>query len=163
MENLNLHATAPISGVAYLRNGSPRTPETDILEFQRRQIEARAAQDGVKLVRYYSDTAKFPRPGLAQLLVDAQRGDFSVVYVETLYRIDRRLERVVIVVQQLCQAGVSLVTIHENFDLRNPETQALFFAAVALNEQFSALPSRKPTRQSARAGSLPSKPEYSND
>ena len=163
MENVNLQATAPISGVAYLRNGSPPTPETDILEFQRRQIEARAAQDGVKLVRFYADTAKFPRPGLAQLLADAQMGDFSVVYVETLYRIDRRLGRVVKVVQQLCQAGVGLVSLRQNFDLRSPETQGLFFAAVALNEQFSALPSRKPTRQSARAGSLPSKPEYSND
>ena len=163
MKNLNLQATAPISGVAYLRNGSPPTPETDILEFQRRQIEARAAQDGVRLVRYYSDIAKFPRPGLAQLLADAQMGDFSVVYLETLHRIDRRLERVLPVVRKLWQARVRLVTIRENFDLRNPETQALFFAAVALNEQLSALLSRKPTRQSARAGSLPSKPEYSND
>ncbi|MEI7846792.1 MAG: recombinase family protein [Chloroflexota bacterium] len=159
MENVNLQATAPISGVAYLRNGSPPTPGTDILEFQRRQIEARAAQDGVKLIRFYSDNPQrhFPRTGLAHLLADVQMGNFSVVYVETLYRIDRRLARVVRVVQQLCQVGVSLVTVRENFDLRSPETQGLFFAAVALNEQFSALPSRKPTRQSARTGSLPFK------
>jgi len=154
MENVNLQATAPISGVAYLRNGSPPTPETDILEFQRRQIEARAAQDGVKLVRFYADTAKFPRPGLAQLLADAQMGDFSVVYVETLYRIDRRLERVLPVVQQLWQAGVRLVTLRENFDLRHPETQTLFFMAAALNEQLSAARAQKTARANPRSAQL---------
>jgi DNA invertase Pin-like site-specific DNA recombinase len=156
MENINLQAAAPISGVAYLRNGSPPTPETDILEFQRRQIEARAVQDGVKLVRFYSDIPQrhFPRAGLAHLLADARMGDFSVVYVDTLYRIDRRLERVLPVVRKLWQAGVRLVTVRENFDLRNPETQALFFAAVALNEQLSAARAQKTARANLRSAQL---------
>jgi DNA invertase Pin-like site-specific DNA recombinase len=86
-------------------------------------------------------------------LADSQTGDFSVVYVEKLYRIDRRLARVVMVVQQLWQAEVSLITIRENFDLRCPETQGLFFAAVALNEQFCASRSPQPERTSARTNS----------
>ena len=101
MKNLHLPATAQNLGVAYLRYGFPPAPETDLLEFQKRQIEARAAQDGVSLVRFYADTSKFPRPGLAQLLADSQTGEFGVVYVQTLHRIDRRLARVVPVVQQL--------------------------------------------------------------
>jgi DNA invertase Pin-like site-specific DNA recombinase len=127
----------PLSAAAYLRCRSFQEPDFYTLDVQRHQIETHAIQDGVTLVKFYSEPCQHnsQRPAIAQLMADAQKGNFAILYVDTLRRIDRRLEWITNLTKELYEANVSLVSISEGFDMRNADTRLRFFAFMSVSEQ----------------------------
>lgn len=127
----------PLFAAAYLRCRSCHESDFYTLDVQRHQIETRANKDGVTLVKFYFEPCQhnLQRPAIDQLIADAQKGSFAILYVDTLRRIDRRLERITNLTQQLYEADVSLVSIGEGFDMRNAETRLRFFSFMAVSEQ----------------------------
>ncbi|MCX6080385.1 MAG: recombinase family protein [Chloroflexi bacterium] len=127
----------PLFAAAYLRCRSCHESDFYTLDVQRHQIETRANQDGLTLVKFYSESGpnNLQRPAIDQLMADAQKGNFAILYVDTLRRIDRRLERVTNLAKRLHEANVSLVSIGEGFDMRNVDTRLRFFSFMSVSEQ----------------------------
>ena len=131
-----------VSGAAYIRYSSSMQDESFTLEAQLRQINARAASEGVEIVKVYSDPAlsayknKY-RPGIAQMLEDACKGIFSVVYIHKVDRLARRLEWAIDIVKQLQAVDVTLKAVEQNFDLTVPEGKFIFHMLGSLGEFYS--------------------------
>jgi DNA invertase Pin-like site-specific DNA recombinase len=136
MQTNNPHPN-PLFAAAYLRCRSSQPSDFYTLDVQRHQIETRANQDGVTLVKFYSEPCQnnSQRPAIDQLMADAQKGNFAILYVDMLRRIDQRLERITNLAKQLYEANVSLVSIGEGFDMRNADTRIRFFSFMFVSEQ----------------------------
>ena len=81
-------------GAAYIRYSSSMQDESFSLEAQLRQIQNRAAAEGVEIVKIYSDAATSAyknkyRPGITQMLDDARKGAFRILYVHKVDRLAR--------------------------------------------------------------------------
>lgn len=128
--------------VAYIRYSSSAQDDSFSLEAQLRQIQLRTASDGADFLHSYSDPAtsayrnKF-RPGITQMLEDARKGLFDVVYVHKVDRLARRLEWSIEIVKQLHEAGVVLKAVEQNFDLATPEGKLMFHLLGSLGEFYS--------------------------
>jgi len=132
----------PKLGVGYIRYSSEMQSNSFSLEAQKRQILERARQDGVVIVKFYADEAMSAyrqkrRPGIIQMLQDAQKGMFDVVYVHKIDRLARRLEWALETIRHLKQAGVSLRAVEQRFDLTTPEGKLLFNFLASLGEFYS--------------------------
>ncbi|NPA76907.1 MAG: recombinase family protein [Candidatus Diapherotrites archaeon] len=132
----------PELGVGYIRYSSEMQSGSFSLEAQKRQILERARQDEVVIVKFYADEAMSAyhqkrRPGITQMLQDATKGMFDVVYVHKIDRLARRLEWALEIIRHLGQAGVSLRAVEQRFDLTTPEGKLLFSFLGALGEFYS--------------------------
>ncbi|HNE05025.1 MAG TPA: recombinase family protein, partial [Anaerolineales bacterium] len=130
------------TGSAYIRYSSTMQDDSFSLDAQLRQIKIRAASDGVEIVKVYSDPAtsaysKKNRPGLEEMLADAKRGLFKFAYVHKLDRLSRRLEWALEIVKILQNAGVTLRSVEQKFDLDTPDGKLLFAMLGSLGEFFS--------------------------
>lgn len=130
------------TGSAYIRYSSTMQDDSFSLDAQLRQIKIRAASDGVEIVKVYSDPAtsaysKKNRPGLEAMLADAKRGLFKFAYVHKLDRLSRRLEWALEIVKILQNAGVTLRSVEQKFDLDTPDGKLLFAMLGSLGEFFS--------------------------
>ncbi|WP_338531804.1 recombinase family protein [Nitratireductor thuwali] len=101
----------------YARYSSDNQREASI-EDQFRLCEEHAAREGWKVVQRHSDAAisgssMILRPGIQQLLTDAQRGLFDIVLAEALDRLSRDQEDVAGLYKRLRFAGVKIVTLSE--------------------------------------------------
>ncbi len=100
----------------YARYSSDNQRDASI-EDQLRQCREYAARQGWIITDYYSDRAlsgaSLIRPGIQELLSDAQAGHFDIILSEALDRISRDQEDVAAVFKRLRFAGVSIVTLSE--------------------------------------------------
>jgi DNA invertase Pin-like site-specific DNA recombinase len=109
--------------------------DNQLLEL-RRYIEAR----GWTAISEYVDVmsgAKDRRPGLDDLVRDARRRKFDAVIVWKLDRLGRSLRHLVLLMEELQQLGVALVSLGEGLDLSTPagRLQAGLLAVVASFER----------------------------
>lgn len=140
-----LHSVSSSSksfGAAYIRYSSTMQEDSFSLDAQLRQIHARAASDGVEIVKVYSDPATSAyknryRPGINQMLEDARRGSFQYLYVHKVDRLARRLEWAIDIVKQLQRMDVVLRAVEQNFNLDMPEGKLMFHLLGSLGEFYS--------------------------
>jgi len=112
-----------------------QTCENQLLEL-RRYIDAR----GWTTISEYVDVmsgAKDRRPGLDDLVRDARRRKFDAVIVWKLDRLGRSLRHLVLLMEELQQLGIALVSLGERLDLSTPagRLQAGLLAVVASFER----------------------------
>jgi DNA invertase Pin-like site-specific DNA recombinase len=82
-----------------------------------------ARQRGWKVTAVYSDRisgAKDTRPGLAELMTAARRGEFDVLLVWRFDRLSRSAAHFLATVQELERIGVDLVSHQEQLDTTTP-------------------------------------------
>ncbi|UUP17070.1 recombinase family protein [Nitratireductor thuwali] len=101
----------------YARYSSDNQRDASI-EDQFRLCQEYAVREGWRPVERYSDAAisgssTIRRPGIQQLLTDAQRGRFDAVLAEALDRISRDQADVATLYKHLKFAGVTIVTLAE--------------------------------------------------
>jgi len=136
------HPPQKMLGAAYIRYSSSMQDDSFSLEAQLRQIQARAASEGIEIVKIYSDPATSAyknkyRPGIAQMLEDARKGQFAMLYVHKVDRLARRLEWAIEIVKQLQREEVTLKAVEQNFDLSTPEGKLMFHLLGSLGEFYS--------------------------
>ncbi len=133
---------APKIGVGYIRYSSEMQSDSFSLEAQRRQILERARRDGVTIVKFYADEAISAyrhkhRPGITEMLRDAQQGRFDILYVHKIDRLARRLEWALEIIHLLQQSKVVLKAVEQDFDLEKAEGKLLFSLLASLGEFYS--------------------------
>jgi len=116
--------------------------ESFSLEAQLRQIKARAAMEGVEIVKVYADPAMSAyknrfRPGIAEMLEDSRKDLFDTLYVHKVDRLARRLEWSLEIVNKLRLQDVTLKAVEQNFDLSTPEGKLMFHLLSSLGEFYS--------------------------
>jgi site-specific DNA recombinase len=109
----------------YTRISTDETLQKYSLEAQRDRLEAAArAQYGddwtlFKMYRDQESGTHMRRPGLAEMLVDAQARSFDVLLVYRVDRLSRKLRQLAQMVDDLTEWGVALKSITEPFDSGN--------------------------------------------
>jgi DNA invertase Pin-like site-specific DNA recombinase len=91
-------------------------------------LRATAKQRGYEVVREYSDTASGPkqkRPGLEQLMDDAQRGKLDAILVAAFDRVARSTRHFLDVLDELNRLNVEFVSVKENIDTGGPLGRSL--------------------------------------
>src|SRR6478736_2426841 len=86
------------------------------------ELRAYAAQHGFTVVKEYTDVisgAKAERPGLDELIVDAEAHRFGVVLAVKLDRLGRSVLNVVTLVQRLKALNVSVICTSQGIDNRD--------------------------------------------
>ena len=132
----------PNQAAAYIRYSSNMQDDNFSLDAQLRQIKARAAADGVPIVKVYSDpatsayTKKF-RPGIVEMLKGARNKEFGFLYVHKVDRLARRLEWAIDIAKQIGERGIILKAVEQNFDVRTPEGKLMFHLLGSLGEFYS--------------------------
>ena len=100
----------------YARYSSDKQREASI-EDQVRLCEERAAREGWRVVKRYTDHAisgaSLVRTGIQALMQDAQSGKFDLVLTESLDRISRDQEDIAGLYKRLRFAGVKIYTLSE--------------------------------------------------
>src|SRR5262245_35141404 len=100
----------------YARYSSDKQREASI-EDQVRLCEERAAREGWKVIKRYTDHAisgaSLLRPGIQALMQDAQAGKVDLVLTESLDRISRDQEDIAGVYKRLRFVGVTIHTLSE--------------------------------------------------
>ena len=116
--------------VAYLRVSTEGQMGEDKygLPAQREHITAYAEREGLKITRWYSDEglsgAMVDRPGLQELIQDAEKGDFNLVLVAKMDRIARDLFVQLWVEKELTKTDVELISVTEPFGGNDPMNTA---------------------------------------
>jgi DNA invertase Pin-like site-specific DNA recombinase len=85
-------------GTAYIKYSSTMQDDSFSLEAQSRQILARAAAEGVAIIKIYSDPATSAyknkyRSGITEMLENVRRGRYEILHVHKVDRLARRLKR----------------------------------------------------------------------
>jgi DNA invertase Pin-like site-specific DNA recombinase len=96
-----------------------------------------AAARGYQIVGEYSDTisgSKAKRPGLDQLMADAQRGKFDVVIVRAFDRAARSVKHFLEILDELNHLNIALVSFRENIDTGGPLGRAMVVIVGAIAE-----------------------------
>jgi DNA invertase Pin-like site-specific DNA recombinase len=96
-----------------------------------------AKQRGCEIVHEYTDVisgAKSKRPGLDQLMADARRHRFDVVFVVAFDRIARNVRHFLDVLDELNQLGIEFVSKRENIDTSGPLGRAMLTIVGAISE-----------------------------
>jgi len=127
---------------AYIRYSSNMQDDNFTLDAQLRQIKARAAAEGLVIVKVYSDPAtsaytKRYRPGIVEMLKGAHKGEFGILYVHKVDRLARRLEWAIDIAKQIGKDGVVLKAVEQNFDVSTPEGKLMFHVLGSLGEFYS--------------------------
>ena len=140
--NNNTPLSSKIRAAAYVRYSSVMQNDSFTLEAQLRQIKLRAASDGIDIVKVYSDPANSAyknrfRPGINEMLQDAQKKDFDLLYVHKVDRLARRLEWAIEIVKELQGLDINLKAVEQNFDLATPEGKLMFHLLGSLGEFYS--------------------------
>ena len=87
-----------------------------------------ASQRGYVIVNEYSDVisaARARRPGLAELMADAHRGQFDVVLVWAADRLARSVKHFLEVLDELNHRNIEFVSFRENLDTGGPLGRAV--------------------------------------
>ena len=99
------------------------TPDQHV-ENQLLDLRKLAAQRGFEVSREYCDRgvsgSKAKRPGLDAMLVDARRGEFSVLMVAAFDRIARSTKNFLEIVDELHELGIEFISAREAIDTSGP-------------------------------------------
>ncbi len=113
-------------------------PDKPSLTQQRERIEASCTSQDWELERVYQDVisgAKSERPGLDQMLRDAEAGSFGrVVFLKT-DRLGRNLKDLLTIAERLRDLRIDLVSVTEGFDTRTPVGK-MFFQFLGMFAEF---------------------------
>jgi DNA invertase Pin-like site-specific DNA recombinase len=107
------------------------------LETQLLDLREMAKQRGCEVVREFTDIisgTKSKRPGLDQLMADAQRHRFDVVLVAAFDRIARNVRHFLDVLDELNHLGIEFVSKRENIDTSGPLGRAMLTIVGAISE-----------------------------
>ncbi len=107
------------------------------LETQLYDLREMAKLRGCEIVHEYTDIisgSKAKRPGLDQLLADARRHRFDVVFVVAFDRIARNVRHFLDVLDELNQLGIEFVSKRENIDTSGPLGRAMLVIVGAISE-----------------------------
>jgi DNA invertase Pin-like site-specific DNA recombinase len=107
------------------------------LETQLLDLREMAKQRAFSIVAEYTDTisgAKSKRPGLDQLLADARRHRFDVVFVAAFDRVARSVRHFLEVLDELNHLGIEFVSFRENIDTGGPLGRAIVVIVGAIAE-----------------------------
>lgn len=131
-----------LRGAAYIRYSSTMQDDSFSLEAQLRQINQRAAAEGVEIVKVYSDPATSAyknrfRPGINEMLEDSRKGIFQIVYVHKVDRLARRLEWSLEILRKLEAENIGFRAVEQNFNLSTPEGRLMFRMLSSLGEFYS--------------------------
>jgi site-specific DNA recombinase len=121
--------------VSTLEQGQADKPS---LEQQEEKAAALAALHDWSIVDVYSDTVsgrKWERPGLHQMLADAEAGSFGRVIVLAIDRLGRNLRDLLEISERLRNAGVGLVSVKETLDTGSA-SGTLFFQLLGAFAEF---------------------------
>lgn len=110
-------ATTNIPSAAYVRRGTQQEPTAFTLDVQLERLRAYAQQAGVELARIYSDqvNGKGTKPGLDQLLLDAQAGKFQTLYVSTLKTLNVQQEAALEITNRLQTLGIEVKVLNPEY------------------------------------------------
>jgi DNA invertase Pin-like site-specific DNA recombinase len=107
------------------------------LEAQLLDLREMAKQRGYEDAHEYTDVisgTKSKRPGLDQLLADARRHRFDVVFVVAFDRIARNVRHFLDVLDELNHLGIEFVSKRENIDTSGPLGRAMLTIVGAISE-----------------------------
>ena len=106
------------------------------LETQLLDLREMAKQRGCEIAEYTDviSGTKSKRPGLDQLLADARRHRFDVVFVVAFDRIARNVRHFLDVLDELNQLGIEFVSKRENIDTSGPLGRAMLTIVGAISE-----------------------------
>ena len=107
------------------------------LETQLLDLRTMTKQRGYEVGHEYSDVisgSKAKRPGLDQLLADARRHRFDVVFVVAFDRIARNVRHFLDVLDELNHLGIEFVSKRENIDTSGPLGRAMLTIVGAISE-----------------------------
>jgi DNA invertase Pin-like site-specific DNA recombinase len=107
------------------------------LETQLLDLREMARQRGLEIVREYSDVisgAKSKRPGLDQLMSDARRHRFDVLFVAAFDRIARNVRHFLEVLDELNHLNIQFISLRENIDTGGPLGRAMVTIIGAIAE-----------------------------
>ena len=107
------------------------------LETQLLDLREMAKQRGYEIGHQYTDVisgAKAKRPGLDQLMADARRHRFDVVFVVAFDRIARNVRHFLDVLDELNHLGIGFISKRENIDTSGPLGRAMLTIVGAISE-----------------------------
>jgi DNA invertase Pin-like site-specific DNA recombinase len=107
-------------------------PETQVHD-----LRLMAQQRGYTIVREYVDKisgTRAKRPGLDELLRDARRGQFDVVFVWAFDRMARSVRHLLDTLDELNRLNVEFISFRENIDTGGPLGRALVVIIGAIAE-----------------------------
>jgi DNA invertase Pin-like site-specific DNA recombinase len=106
------------------------------VENQRATLTAIAERRGWQIVKTYTDAgisgakARKDRPGLDQMLKDAQRRSFDVVMAWAIDRLGRSLIDLLGTIQELEACGVDLFLEQQSIDTTTPSGKLMFHRGI---------------------------------
>lgn len=107
------------------------------LEIQTNDLRKYAESRGFEIVFEYSDFgisgAKDKRPALDQMLKAARQKKFDILLIWKLDRLGRNTKHLLTVLDELDSLQVSLVSLHEGFDLSSPIGRVVATVLAALS------------------------------
>jgi DNA invertase Pin-like site-specific DNA recombinase len=109
-----------MAAVGYIRVSSLSQGDADGPKRQRDEILRYAETNGFQVTEFYKDLisgTKESRPALGQMLFDLEQSNVSVVIVESLSRMARDLLVQEVIIKDLKELDVSLVSVQEGVDL----------------------------------------------
>ena len=107
-------------------------PETQLLD-----LREMAKQRGYEIVQEYVDTisgTKSKRPGLDQLMADAQRHHFDILIVAAFDRLARNVRHFLEVLDELSHLGIAFLSVRESIDSSGPLGRAMIIIVGAIAE-----------------------------
>ena len=107
-------------------------PETQLYD-----LRTLASQRGFAVVQEYTDKisgAKARRPGLDQMLADAQKRKFDVVLVWAFDRMARSVRHLLDMLDELNHLGLEFISFRENIDTGGPLGRAIVVIVGAIAE-----------------------------
>jgi len=107
------------------------------LETQLLDLRELSKQHGCEIVREYTDVisgSKAKRPGLDQLMADARRHRFDVVFVVAFDRVARSVRHFLEVLDELAHLSIEFVSLRENIDTGGPLGRAIVVIVGAIAE-----------------------------
>jgi DNA invertase Pin-like site-specific DNA recombinase len=107
------------------------------LETQLLDLREMAKTRGYEIAHQYTDVisgARAKRPGLDELMADARRHRFDVVFVVAFDRIARNVRHFLDVLDELNQLGIEFVSKRENIDTSGPLGRAMLTIVGAISE-----------------------------
>jgi len=126
----------------YIHYSSNMQDDNFTLDAQLRQIKARAAADGVVIIKVYSDPAisaytERCRLGIVEMLKVAHKGESGILYAHKVDRLAHPLEWAIDIAEQIGKDGIVLKAVEQNFDVLTPESKLMFHLLGSLGEFYS--------------------------
>jgi DNA invertase Pin-like site-specific DNA recombinase len=126
------HQSAKRAAIYTRVSTADQHPETQLYD-----LREMARQRGYEIVHEYSDVisgSKAKRPGLDQLMSDARRHKFDIVFVAAFDRVARSVRHFLEVLDELNQVGIEFVSFRENIDTGGPLGRAMVVIVGAIAE-----------------------------